>query len=313
VTIGGMVRVFLVCVTALCAVASANAPVTEATKLFEQGRALAKQGKYAEACERFEKSLELDPAIGTQLNYADCHEKLGRHVEAWRLFDAAADAEKMTKPERAKYARERADALLPKLGVIVLKLATPDVAGLSISIGGRSVEPAGTVREIVEPGSVPMVISVAGRVQLEETRRIAAGKTLTIDLPAFDATPETVPDTTSKRRRPSRVYLAYGIGGFGAASFVTGVVLGFSAKNKYEAQFTNHNCMDADSAPICNEVGFDEQNAALQRATMGTVFGIGGLVLLASGAVLFVTAPRDLVIAPTATLQSAGLSLVGSF
>src|SRR5690242_6888770 len=53
-----MVRVLVpVCVAALCAVAGAEAPKNEGAKLFDEGRALAKVGKYAEACDRFERSL----------------------------------------------------------------------------------------------------------------------------------------------------------------------------------------------------------------------------------------------------------------
>jgi hypothetical protein len=301
-----------VCVAALCAVAGAQSPKNDGAKLFEEGRALAKEGKFAEACDRFERSLKLDPAIGTQLNYADCHEKLGRIAEAWHIFDSAADAEKMTNPTRAKYARERADALLPKLGVVVLKLETPKRRGMSISVAGRSVEPGAVVRDLVEPGDVEITINAGAETLFQETKAVAAGQTVTLDVPAFAAAEEP-PETGMTRRRPSRVYLAYGVGGFGAASFVTGVILGFSAKRKYEAQFSNGSCMDSPQGPICNEEGFDEQSAALSRASAGTVLGVGGLVLLASGAVLFVTAPRDLVITPTATSQSAGLSLVGSF
>jgi hypothetical protein len=302
----------LVSVTALCAVAGAQAPDREGAKLFEEGRALAKEGKYAEACDRFANSLKLDPAIGTQLNYADCHEKLGRNADAWRLFDAAADTEKITNPTRAKYARERADALLPKLGIVVLQLPTPDVPGLSIEVAGRSIKPAAVIRDLVEPGPVTITVSAPNAVPFHDTQRIAAGQIVTIDVPAVE-TREPGPGPTVTRRRRSRVYLAYGVGGAGAVSLITGVILGMTAKSRYEEQFAKGRCMEADPAPICFPDGFEAQTAALDLATIGTVFGVAGLVLGATGAVLFVTAPRDLVITPTATSQSAGLSVVGSF
>ncbi|HEU4616168.1 MAG TPA: hypothetical protein VFS15_28920, partial [Kofleriaceae bacterium] len=53
------------------------APPKESTRLFEEGRALAKQGKYEQACATFSRSLELERAPGTLLNLADCHEHLG--------------------------------------------------------------------------------------------------------------------------------------------------------------------------------------------------------------------------------------------
>src|SRR5690349_10992929 len=100
---------------------------TESAQLFEEGRALAKDGKYEEACTKFARSLELDRAPGTLLNYGDCHEHLGHLAQAWRLFDEAMRlSEKENNTDRAKYARERAEAIVPKTGTVVVKLATPD-------------------------------------------------------------------------------------------------------------------------------------------------------------------------------------------
>ncbi|HUS27770.1 MAG TPA: tetratricopeptide repeat protein, partial [Kofleriaceae bacterium] len=56
---------------ALVGSSPALAQNAEGARLFEEGRALAKDGKYVEACATFEKSLQLDPAPGTKLNYGD--------------------------------------------------------------------------------------------------------------------------------------------------------------------------------------------------------------------------------------------------
>ena len=122
--VGALTSIFVLVLTA---VATAQPqPNPEGARLFEEGRELAKDGKFEQACDKFEKSLELDPAIGTQLNYADCQEQLHHNAQAWRLFDSAADAEKITKPERAAFARSRADKLLAKVGVVILKIVQPD-------------------------------------------------------------------------------------------------------------------------------------------------------------------------------------------
>ena len=79
-------------VLAVLAVATspARADKTEATKLFEQGRALLVAGKVEQACPLFEKSFALERAVGTELNLADCDERLGHLADAWRMFDDAA-------------------------------------------------------------------------------------------------------------------------------------------------------------------------------------------------------------------------------
>src|SRR5688572_27323641 len=45
-----------------------------ARSLFDQGRALATEGKYEQACPKFEESQRLHPGIGTLFNLASCYE-----------------------------------------------------------------------------------------------------------------------------------------------------------------------------------------------------------------------------------------------
>lgn len=307
----------LVIVVALAAPAGAQTPNREGAKLFEEGRALAKAGKHEQACAKFAKSLALDPAIGTQLNYADCHEKLGQYVDAWRIFDSAADAEKITNPERAKFARGRADALLPKVGIVVIEVQTPISPQLAITIGGRAVKAAAVIREIVEPGPVEISARAASGDPFQATETVAAGKTVKVSIPAFADRGGSMAESPAGEpravRRPSRVYLAYGVGGMGVLSLATGIVVGLAAKGNYDAQFDSGNCQRIEPNSVCNAEGFAAQNSARSLGTIGTVLGVGGLAMIAGGAVLFLTAPRDLVIIPTMTAQSAGLAVVGNF
>jgi tetratricopeptide (TPR) repeat protein len=306
----------LIFVAVLGATASAQTPSADGAKLFEEGRALAKAGKHEQACAKFEQSLALDPAIGTQLNYADCHEKLGQNAEAWRIFDAAADAEKITNPARAKFARERADALLPKVGIVVINVETPQAPNLTISIGGRTVKPAAVMREIVDPGSVEITARAASGAPFDATETVAAGASVTITVPAFPDEAEAPMEPTFPQqgpRRRSRVFLSYGVAAAGVVSLAAGIVVGLAAKGDYEAQLDNGNCTRLDGRSVCSQEGVDAQNAARSLGTVGTVLGVGGIVLVAGGAVLYLTAPRDLVLVPTVTAQSAGLALVGNF
>src|SRR3569623_3520899 len=115
-------------------VAAAQTP-SEGAKLFEQGRELAKQNKYSEACAKFAQSYALDNGVGTELNLADCHEHLGHIAQAWRRRDDAAQRS-ADNPSRQKFAKDRADSLAPKLAPAVVNVPDPDVAGLSITIVG---------------------------------------------------------------------------------------------------------------------------------------------------------------------------------
>src|SRR4051812_15218187 len=97
----GMVRALAAIVGLALVSSTAHAQNAEGAKLFEEGRALAADKKWVEACAKFEKSLELDPAPGTKLNYGDCHEHLGHLAQAYRLFMEVSEADKTANPDRA--------------------------------------------------------------------------------------------------------------------------------------------------------------------------------------------------------------------
>jgi hypothetical protein len=283
----------------------------ESGRLFEEGRALAKDGKYDKACHAFARSLELDRAPGTLLNYADCHEHLGHLAQAWRLFDEAARAsEQEGNEERAKFARERAQALVPKTSTIVVRLATPDAPGLTISIAGRTAQPAAEVREVVDPGDVTIEVAAPEMQPFEKRERAEAGLKLVVEVPAL--TPVVHEPATVTRRRHTRVVAAYTLGGLGGASLLTGVVVGVMARSAYNDQFDNGRCIN-NSPPLCDSEGYKAQRDAITRANIGTVFALGGLALLGAGAVVFVTAPKDVVVIPTASAEAGGLAVVGRF
>jgi hypothetical protein len=286
------------------AVGSAHAQTPESTKLFEEGRALAKDGKYVEACAKFETSLALDPAVGTKLNFADCHEHLGHLALAYRLFTEAADAEQTSNPDRSKYARGRADALAPKLGTVIARVADPD--GVTVTIAGRSMPAAAEVRDVVDPGAV-VVADGRGFVQ---TVTVTAGASVVVEIPGVASATEPTPTTLVRRK--TRVYTAYTLGGIGAASLTTGIVLGVLARGDYRAQIDAGHCSD-ESPPTCDAIGYSAQKDAVVLANMGTGFGVAGLALLGVGAVVFLTAPRDVTVSPTVTERSAGLTILGRF
>jgi hypothetical protein len=113
-------------------------------------------------------------------------------------------------------------------------------------------------------------------------------------------------------RRKTSVYAAYTLGGIGVASLTTGLVLGVLARGDYRAQIDAGHCTD-ESPPTCDEIGYSAQKDAVSLANIGTGFGIAGLALIGAGTVVFLTAPRDITVAPTVTERSTGLTIVGRF
>lgn len=70
------------------------------------------KGQMDEACARFSESLELDRAVGTLLNLANCMERSGRVPRACELYAEARElAMAAGSDARAGFARDRHAAL----------------------------------------------------------------------------------------------------------------------------------------------------------------------------------------------------------
>src|SRR5215468_9455583 len=183
---------------------------TEASAAFQRGRDLVKLGRYTEACVEFGKSYELDPALGTAVNLADCLERQGQLYRAWELFDLVAHSSTNVQ-SRARLARARADALSARLARVIVTLRDPTARGLAVRIGEHAVTPAREVRDLVEPGDIEIVATVPGRRAFRSALHATAGTTVTVVVPALSA-PDEPSAPGELRRRRSFVYLAGGLG-----------------------------------------------------------------------------------------------------
>ena len=292
------------------------AGTSEADKLFEQGRALAKDGKYAEACDAFQRSFDLDHATGTELNLGDCHERQGHWRRAWELYTAAAeDFERAGNAARSKFARDRATAVAGKLATIVVEVPQPQPKGLAITIAGRVVQPRPEIRELVNPGAVEITASAPDRTGFVTSKQAAAGQTVTLDLPVLaEVSVAVVTPPVATVRRRSRVDLAWGLAGVSGASAIAGVAFTLVGRSHYNtaADDTTH-CTKVPGGVSCDSTGTKLIQDAQRLADYGTGFAIACGVLGAAAAVVYITAPRDTVVAPTATAQSVGVSISGRF
>ena len=287
----------------LCAshLAVADTPKDRAAKLFEEGRELAKVASYAEACDRFAKSYELDPAPGTGVNFADCQEHLGHLARAWQLFDAsAARADREQNAVRAQYARDRANALLPRLGTLVIKVGDHRFDRLNITIGDRSVMPAAEIHDRVEPGDVEIVVA-APEQRFVTTAHASAGVTTTVEVPMLGL--------DAGHRRHSWVVAAAATGAAGVASLAISGVLGLSAARYYNDAFTHGQCFYTASGDQCTPAGLATVESAHTRANVGTAMFIGGLALVTTSVALYWFAPREHAVEVLPAVSSTGASV----
>ncbi len=307
----------LVVVLIAASVAAAQ-PKPEGTRLFEEGRELAKAGKYAEACEAFQKSFSIDRAPGTALNYGDCLEHLGQLRRAWQLYDEAAREFDKQADARAAFARERASSVTPRLGTITVKVAEPSTPGLIVKIGNESVPPAALLVELFEPGTLEVTASAPGRSTFSTSARTVAGASVIVEIPALESgvgVPRPQEPASPKRRRDrQRVKLAIGVGATGGVALLAGGILALSARSAYRGVLDDEDCVhDPDGKLLCNPDGAERVSSAAFRANLATGAVIGGGVVAAVAVVLFVTAPRETLLTPTVSADSVGLSFGRSF
>ncbi len=113
--------------TCLLAVSRADAQSASdkaaADTLFEEGIKLRNTGDHAAACDRFERSQSLDPALGTLQNIGMCLQKQGKLVAALgRYQKLLTGAERTADDERIRIALaklKRLRRIVPKLHIIL--------------------------------------------------------------------------------------------------------------------------------------------------------------------------------------------------
>ncbi|MEZ4294593.1 MAG: hypothetical protein R3B70_06430 [Polyangiaceae bacterium] len=281
-----------------------------AEKLYDEGKELLAQKKYAEACKRFEASQRLDPGVGTLLFLADCYETTGRTASAWSTFREAASAAKVAgQPDREQIARDRAAKLDGKLFQLTLTVAAPDTPGLRVMRDGVEVKKAVWGLALpVDPGTSKLEVSAPGKKPWSSSVDIpqSAG-TRTVEIPALEDAP-VVPDATGSATGTApptatvaptgtaapppggwstgrKAGLAMGIAGL--ASIGVGAVFGGLAASQFgdaRASCPDTDCGDQDAVDLSLQAGgFADVSTAL--------FIAGGTVLAAGVVVFFVSSP----------------------
>lgn len=282
------------------------ADTAAAQALFDQGRQLASQGNYAEACPKFEESARIIGHSGTLLNLADCYEKQGRVSSAWTTFLSAAAAAKRTgNVDREAEARNRAAALAASLPKIVINVAASDKnSGVTITRDGMIVGQAQFGVAIpADPGTHKISASMPGHKSWETSIEIKnKGDVVQVDVPSLQLQPAaasgvqpTAMDSKMSaahgsgvsKASPQRTW-ALVAGGVGAAGVVIGSVAGFVSLSKHN-QAEDH-C----SGSLCRDSqGVSLRSDARSWGNVSTVAFVVGAAGLATGVTLWFTSPQS--------------------
>jgi serine/threonine-protein kinase len=311
--------------TALAAATEQDRVAAQA--LFEQGKELVAAGRHAEACSKFDESQRLDPGIGTQFNLADCYERVGRFASAYALYvDVAARSKTAGQAQREAIARERAEALKPKITRLVI--VVPDevkVDGLEVLRDGARVGSAQWGLPIpVDPGVHKVLVKAPGKQSWEGSIEVPNdARQHSISVPTLSDTPQQTQLEPADRSSgeveggawPLQRTLGLVAGGVGVVGLGVGGFFGLRAinKNKDSKQY-------CDDDSNCIEPGFryrEDARSAGNIATVGIAVGAVGLI---GGAVLFFTAPSGEVasqsalrVLPSVASDRADVIVMGSF
>jgi hypothetical protein len=289
------------------AVAREGDPIA-AESLFKEGRSLFEKGQFQEACERFSRSQQLDPAVGTLLNLGDCYERLGKVASAWGAYRQAATLS-VTRGDApgAADARRSAARIEPRLARLDILLSTSD--SVTVARDGAEVPPATyNVPVPIDPGTHEITASAPDRVPWSTTVAIQEGQTVSVRVPALEPR-QAQPDSGAvmpPKRTQKTVALGLEIGG--GAVLVAGLVFAGLAAAKWSSI--------TDVCPNAQCANDDERNrltsdvsTARTLATMGTLGLILGGCAIAGGVVLHLTAPKAKVtVGPTGGARAFGLS-----
>jgi serine/threonine-protein kinase len=285
-----------------------SADPEQADALFQEGRALLKAGKPDQACPKFLESQRLDPATGTLLAVAACHEQQGRLATAWVEFTQVVErARAEGRSDRANLATARAQALRPRLSTLTVELA-PELRalrGVTILHNGEAFTESVWDRVLpVDGGEHVFELSASGHAPSRRTVNVLSeGDEATIRLPALRREPSNsgtdapvpsddaagsrassagrTPTAEAATQHASKLTALQGVGigaavaGLGTA--VAGGVFFVLAQNKMSD--SKRYC----TGDRCYPEGLELRASAVGSGDRATVLGIGGAVLAVTG------------------------------
>jgi hypothetical protein len=271
----------LACVLALPAVALAAQPDERTAEiLFREGRKLLSENEYTSACEKLAQSQRLDPAPGTLILLAFCHEKLGRFATAHREYrEAARLADRVGDVEKGDAARRFAEKIRDRQHVLVIMLDDP---AAEVRVDDRTQAHSTKQVEVpLDPGVHSVV--VGGKWRKDVTIPDAAGRTI-VDVPKMaSSSPGGLPEKRSfwSENAVGLTALGAGVVGLGVGTF-----FGLRAFSK-----NDDSSAECDEQERCTPRGRELRDEARTSAMISNVaFGVGivgvgtgSFMLLSSG------------------------------
>jgi hypothetical protein len=285
----------------------ARAADVAAEALFQEGRALLAKGRIEEAKDRFQRSQELEPRVGTLFSLGECFERSRLYASAWGAYQEAANLALKLGDDRAESARTKAAEVAPHLARLTLSIeALPQ--GVSITRNGTKVDTAALDTAIpVDPGTQSVVVSAPHRKSWQGRLELREGEAGRLPIPSLEVLPgEPAAPSEGEPATSTRSNVALGLEIGGGVVLAAGLVMGalaISTWSSVQDACPSARCpSEAERARLA-----DDEKRASTFATVSTVTSLVGGVALGTGIVLHLTAPsRRISIAPMVDRATGG-------
>jgi hypothetical protein len=274
--------------------------VALAESLFRQGRALMDKGDYSTACVKLSESFSQDPATGTLLALAVCQDRAGQTASAWATYaDVVARAKREGQFDREQAARQRLEALEPKLSHLTVELdpAIVSLQGLALRRDGVAIgRGAWGVSAPVDPGEHLVEVTAPGKITWKTTVKVGlANDVVTVTVPPLADEPPAlsrepardVPQTPKEESgvSPLRI-VGLSMGGVGLVGLGLSAYFGLHGDSKSDGH--------CDASNGCDRFGIGKRNDAVSASNAATISLIAGGVLAAAGVTcFFIGGPKD--------------------
>jgi hypothetical protein len=270
-----------------------------ATALFNEARALMREGRWSEACVKFSESQRVDPGGGTLLNLALCHEMEGRLATAWTEFnEALAIAEHQRRDDRVAFARSHIEKLEPRLPHVIVIVNEPAPEQKLMLDGAVLRQPAWGTHVPLDPGAHVLSANANGRRSYSIQFTLRAEQTLSVEIPRLELEPRldraarpprprqrTSSAAGARGKQPSLRPWAFLSLGVGAAALSTGAIAGIAALQKQSR--LDDACGGPAHCPPEQRGNIDAMNRYAETSTVAFAIGAGaaatGVLLLILG------------------------------
>ncbi len=307
----------LLIATAGCCLAGPARADSSATALDElkQGYALKQVGNCRDALPHFARSFEVDPKPKAALNLADCEARTGDSVGAQ---GHAAEGQRLARDQKDAELAAVADQLFAdvakRLPHLTIELASGAPLDSTVSLDGHTLSASSLHAALPVNAGVHHIVVFAGGFRKTATEvRIEEGAASVVQVaPGAWAEPSsavTVPSSGLFSHLDSQRTIALGVGAVGIVGLAIGIGTGLASASKHgalEGECAGNNCPSSAQGDLG---GFHSLK------TFSTVFYAIGLLSIAGGAALWLTAPKASPERPDARLWIGPTSAVvaGSF